>query len=164
MRLETNYIRSSVQLGAGAEGGAAQLLGIQVSGTAARGYISADIAVTGSLSVGTTVRYERDNYPIPSQAFSAPSVALRATFLGPWDLPVSPWVIFLRRNYDGATLTSSGVRTDRYWSGGVAVELDFLNIWGMSPSIGFAYENEASNDPLGRFNRMTAVLGMGKVF
>ena len=36
MRLETNYIRSSVQLGAGAEGGAAQLLGIQVSGTAAR--------------------------------------------------------------------------------------------------------------------------------
>jgi tetratricopeptide (TPR) repeat protein len=164
VRLETDYNRPSWQLGVGAEGGATQLLGLTVSGTAARGFLSADYAMADWLSVGTTVRYERDNYPIPSQAFSAPSITLRSTFLGPWDLPISPWTTFLRRNYDGATLTSSGVRVDRYWSGGVAVELDFLNIWGMSPSLGIGYENEASNDPLGRFNRITAILGIGKVF
>jgi tetratricopeptide (TPR) repeat protein len=163
-RLVANYVHASWQLGVGAEGGAAELLGLGISGTAARGFLSADYAVSPTLSTGATLRYERDNYPIPSQAFSAPSITLRSTFLGPWELPISPWVTFLRRNYDGATLTSSGVRVDRYWSGGVAVELDFLNIWGMSPSIGVAYENEASNDPLGRFNRITALLGMGKVF
>jgi Surface lipoprotein assembly modifier len=120
--------------------------------------------LTGSLSVGATLRFERDDYPIPSQAFSAPSITLRTSFLGPWDLPTSIWGVALYRNYDGATLTSSGVRIDQYWSGGVSVELDFLNFWGMSPSIGIAYETEASNDPLGRFNRIRALVGIGKVF
>jgi hypothetical protein len=107
---------------------------------------------------------ERDYYPIPSEAFSAPSIELRASFLGLWELPTNIWVAVLYRGYDGPTLTSSGARTDRYWSGGVLVELDFLNIWGMSPSIGLAYETEASNDPLGRFNRIRALFGIGKVF
>jgi hypothetical protein len=79
------------------------------------------------------------------------------------ELPTNIWGAALYREYDGPTLTSSGVRADRYWGGGVSVELDFLNIWGMSPSIGLAYETGASNDPLGRFNRVRALLGIGKV-
>jgi hypothetical protein len=164
IRLGTTYSQPSYQLGVGAEGGKARLLQLQVPGSVARGYVSADLAVFRSLSVGTTIRYERDYYPIPSQAFSAPSIELRATFLGPWDLPTDTWTTFLYRNYDGATLTSSGIRLDRYWSFGVSVELDFLNFWGMSPSVGLAYETESSTDPLGRFNRIRALLGIGKVF
>jgi hypothetical protein len=40
-------------------------------------------------------------------------------------------------------------------------ELDFLNIRGMSPSIGLAYQTEASNDPMGK---VRVLLGIGKVF
>jgi len=42
--------------------------------------------------------------------------------------------------------------------------LDFINAWGMSPSLGVAYEREASNDPLGRFNRVKLLFGLGRVF
>jgi tetratricopeptide (TPR) repeat protein len=164
LRLGTAYHQSSYQLGVGAEAGKARLLEIQLPGTVARGYASADLAVFRSFSVGTTIRYERDNYPIPSQAFSAPSIELRSSFLGPWDLPASMWTTFLYRDYDGATLTSSGVRIDRYWSFGISVELDFLNIWGMSPSVGLAYETESSTDQLGRFDRVRVLVGIGKVF
>jgi hypothetical protein len=44
------------------------------------------------------------------------------------------------------------------------VDLDFINIWGMPPSIGVGYETTASNDPLGRYNRVTALVGTGKAF
>ena len=163
-RLAITYTRPSWRVAAGAEGGATQLVGIDVPGTVARGFLSADVALTDRLSLGATLRFERDNYPIPSQAFSAPAVELRAGFLGPWELPVNLWAAAMYRAYDGATLTSSGVRADHYWGGGVTVLLDVLTIWGVSPSIGFAYESEASNDPLGRFNRLTGLLGVAKVF
>ena len=164
VRLETGYSKPFYSLGLGVEAGKAQLIGIQVAGTAARGYLSADISGTRSVTFGTTVRYERDSYPVPSQAFSAPSVEFRSSFLGLWNLPTNTWVAALYRKYDGPTLTSSGVRIDRYLSLGASVELDFVNIWGMSPSVGLAYETQASNDQLGQFNRVRFLLGVGKVF
>jgi len=151
-------------LGAGAEGGVSHLLQLHISGPVVRGFVSADHTIIRSLQAGATIGGERDRYPIPSQSFTAWTLELRSSVLGPWNLPLAAWATFLHRAYDGPTLTSVGNRVDRLVAIGVSVDLDFIALWGVSPTVGIDYETQSSNDPLGRFNRVQVLMGAEKVF
>jgi tetratricopeptide (TPR) repeat protein len=164
IRLETGLDRQSYAISIGGEGGSSRLLGPALVGGIARGFMSADLSLTDTVTVGTTLRYERDSYPLPSQAFTAKSVETRLAFPGPWKLPVNIWAAFLARDYDGATLTSNGTRLDQLITVGASVELDFFTLWGVSPSLGVADETQKSTDQLGRFNRLQLLFGFTKVF
>ena len=159
-----SYAQPTYLLGAGGEVGDSHLLGLHISGPVGRGFVSADHTIIGSLQAGATIRGERDSYPIPSQSFTAWTLELRASTLGPWNLPVGAWVTLLHRAYDGPTLTSAGNRIDHLVAVGVSVDLDFINLWGVSPTLGLIYETQSSTDPLGRFNRVQALMGAEKVF
>ena len=164
VRLETGLDRASYALSIGGEGGSSRLVGPALTGGIAREFMSADLSLTDTMTAGTTLRYERDSYPLPSQAFASRSVETRLAFPGPWKMPVNIWAAFLARDYDGATLTSNGTRLDQLITVGASVELDFVTLWGVSPSLGVAYETQKSTDPLGRFNRLQALFGFTKVF
>jgi hypothetical protein len=110
------------------------------------------------------LRLERDDYPIPSQRFTSGSVELHSVVTGPFDVPVRVWALALARQYDGQTLTSPGRRLDHLWGSGVVFDLDMINLWGMSPQIGVTWLSQASNDTLGRFNRLSGVLGLSRGF
>ena len=164
MHFDGKYAAEAYRWTAGGEVGSSRLVQIAATGMATRGFVGSDMLVTGTWTAGVVLRLERDSYMIPSQSFTAPAIEAHTGFLGPFELPINLWAATLYRGYDGATLTSSGKRADHYWTAGVSVELDFINAWGMSPSLGVAYEREASNDPLGRFNRVKLLFGLGRVF
>ncbi len=164
LHIDGKYVAEAFSLTAGGEIGTSRLVQIAATGTAARGFVGGDILVSGTWSAGAVLRLERDSYAIPSQSFTAPTIEVHTGFLGPFELPINLWAATLFRGYNGPTLTSVGKRADHYWAAGLSVELDFINVWGMSPSLGVAYEREASNDPLGRFNRVKLLFGLGRVF
>jgi len=164
IHIDSKYSVEAYSLTAGGEAGASRLVQIAATGMATRGFVGGDMLVAGTWTAGAVLRLERDSYTIPSQSFAAPTVEAHTGFLGPFDLPINVWAATLYRGYDGPTLTSVGKRADHYWTAGLSVELDFINAWGMSPSLGVAYEREASNDPLGRFNRVKLLFGLGRVF
>jgi hypothetical protein len=164
LRVETGIDHPLYALSVGGEGGPSRLIGPDIYGSAARGFISIDVPLTPVITAGITFRYERDAYPVPSQSFNSKAVETRLSFLGPWSLPVNTWAGLLGRNYDGPTLTSNGTRTDQFRAVVISVELDFLTLWGVSPTVGVSYQTQTSHDPLGRFNRIQALLGVTKMF
>ncbi len=161
-RVEAGWENSDLSLSAATEAGSIKLLGPHVPGSVARGQLGGQVAVSSGLTVGAILRVERDDYPIPSQSFTAGSGEVRLMFTGPFELPMQVWGVALERQFQGATLTSPGPRLDHLWGGGWMVDLDFLNVWGMSPQIGVTYISQASNDTLGRFHRVTGIVGLSK--
>ena len=164
IRLETGIDRQTYAVSMGGERGSSRLLETALSGATTRGFISADLSLTNTVTVGTTLRYERDSYPVPSQVFSTKSIETRLAFPGPWQLPLSIWAAILARGYDGATLTSIGRRIDQVVTLGASVELDFITLWGASPTVGIVAETQKSTDPLARLTRVQALFGFTKAF
>ena len=64
----------------------------------------------------------------------------------------------------GRRSSSAGNRIDHLVAAGVSVDLDFITLWGVSPTLGLIYETQSSTDPLARFNRVQALMGAEKVF
>ena len=164
IRLDAGWQRPLYSIGVSGEAGPSRLLDPMTSGSVVIGALSGDIALTDSVSVGGTLRIERDAYPVPSQSFVAPWAEVRTAFFGPWNLPVNAWAGYLLRDYAGATLTSDGLRVDRLVSLGISVELDFVTIWSVSPTFGVSDQIQTSSDPLARFHRLQALFGISKMF
>lgn len=164
LRVETSVAREDYALRAGAEMGSSRLIAIKVPGHVLRGFVGGDYRVAGPTIVGLTLRGEKHLYPASSQAFTAVSGEAYVAFEGPWQLPVRITASTLGRTYEGATLTSDGKRVDRQIALSAEVQLDMINWWGMSPILGMIYQRQTSTDPLGRFNRLTGLVSLAKLF